>query len=118
MTQTKLTNPNIYSSVNKRHLKKQIIEQKNKLREFLQSHPDTTFNSQSLSTVTGYPSKKTCVELRKALAELIDEGMPIISNDDGYKLTTNPDDIIKCIQSLQRREQGIARRIKSLREHL
>lgn len=117
MAQTKL-NSNIYSSVNKRHLKQQTIDQKNKLREFLQSHPDTIFNSQSLATATGYPAKKTCVELRKALAELIDEGIPIISDDNGYKLTTDKDEIWKCIKSLEKRQQGISRRIKSLSEHL
>jgi hypothetical protein len=118
MAQTKLTNPNIYSSVNPRHIKPNLIHQKNALRTFLQSHPDTIFNSQSLATATGYSNKKTCVELRKAIAELIDEGQPIISNDDGYKLTTDKDEIRKCIQSLQKRELGIARRIKSLNKHL
>ena len=118
MMQTKLTNPRIYSSVNKRHIKSDLIHQKNALRSFLQSHPNTTFNSQSLATATGYSTKKTCVELRKAIAELIDEGQPIISNDDGYKLTTDKEEIMKCIQSLQRRELGISRRIKSLNKHL
>jgi biotin operon repressor len=99
-------------------LKQQTIDQKNKLREFLQSHPNTTYNSQSLATATGYPTKKTCVELRKALAELIDEGIPIISDDNGYKLTTDKDEIWKCIKSLEKRQQGISRRIKSLREHI
>ena len=117
MAQTKL-NQSIYSSVNKRHLKQQTIDQKNKLRSFLQAHLNTNYNSQTLATLTGYPTKKTCVELRKALAELIDEGMPIISNDDGYKLTTDKEEIRKCIQSLQKRELGIARRIKSLSKHL
>jgi hypothetical protein len=117
MAQTKL-NPSIYSSVNKRHLKQQTTDQKNNLREFLQSHPNITFNSQSLATATGYPNKNTCVELRKALAELIDEGMPIISDDNGYKLTTDKEEIRKCIFSLQKRELGIARRIKKLSEHL
>lgn len=115
--QTKL-NQSIYSSVNKRHIKKQTIEQKNKLREFLQTHPDTIYNSIQLAFATGYPANKTCVELRKALAELIDEGMPIISNDNGYKLTNNKQEITDCITSLQKREQGISRRIKSLRQHI
>jgi len=61
MAQTKLTNPNIYSSVNPRHIKPNLIHQKNALRTFLQNHPDTIFNSQSLATATGYSNKKTCV---------------------------------------------------------
>lgn len=79
------------------------------LCEYLESHKDTTFTAAHLAQECGFKRSPTEVQLRKAIAYLRDLGHPVVSNNDGFEYTTDPEKIAHCIQGLQNRIDGILR---------
>lgn len=84
------------------------------LKAFFQGVPETTYTAKELSRLTGFDTSGSCVQLRRAIKELIIEGSPIISDNNGFKLTNDPEQIKAYCQSLQHRIIGISNRINAL----
>lgn len=87
----------------------------NDLKTFLQENNGSFYTARNLSEMFGYKKSNTFVELRKAIAELIEiEGCPIIAHSKGFGWATHPNMIHKYVDGLRARMQGIQRRIEAL----
>ena len=96
---------------------KDLEEEKHRLLEYLRDNKGRFFKSKELASKTGFPISNTCVELRKAVTELIEEEKyPIITSSSGFAWASHPNQISYYIESLEARIKGINRRINSLNE--
>lgn len=94
------------------------VELRSGLKAFLMGVPETTYTAKDLARLTGFDTTGSCVQLRKAIKELIIDGTPIISNNEGFKLTSNPQEIRDYCLSLQHRIIGISNRINALMRNI
>lgn len=82
------------------------------LRIVLSENIGSFFTAKCLAGICNFPTKGSCVELRKAITELIEEeSLPIIATSDGFSWTKNSDDLRVYAESLRLRIKGLERRI-------
>lgn len=94
------------------------LELRIRLKTFLEQVPEVNYTALQLANLTGFEAKGSCVQLRKAIKELILEGMIIISTSEGFKLTKDPEQIRNYCLSLQHRIIGISNRINALMKNI
>jgi len=83
--------------------------------KFLRANREVFFRSKQIAKECGFPIKGTCVEVRKAITELIElDYQPIISTSKGYCYTRNYQRVVCYLDSLNNRKQGLHRRIKAI----
>lgn len=71
--------------------------------------------ARNISNMLGISSKDTAVHLRKIITELIEfDGIPIIANSRGFKLSNDKQQLIDYAESLSLRQKGIQRRIDGI----
>jgi hypothetical protein len=104
----------IYSSVPDDLQPTTTPEERIKIFEFFKAAKNTDwyFTAKELSRAYNYESNYNSVKVRKIITELIElQGAPIISNNKGYRLAKNKDELIKYHESLQKRLKGLQRRV-------
>lgn len=106
---------NVYSTV-------EVIEDReldptrNKIEEYLYDQ-DTPKTAREIAKATGYNTKGSQVELRKAIAELIEvDKVPIISLSNGFMIAHHPNQMRHYAKRLRERIMGIERRAKACEE--
>lgn len=106
----------IYCSVPNEAMQEVSID-RNIITEFLKRTPGTFYTAKQLANLTGYPTKGTQPELRKAITQLISlDGVPIVANSKGFGYPNSQHMIEHYIGQLEERKQGLQRRINHLRE--
>ena len=100
------------------NIERTSLELRSSLKAFLTSLPEVTYPAKDLARLIGFDTAGSCFQLRKAIKELIIDGTPIISSNEGFKLTNDPEQIKAYCQSLQRRIIGISNRINSLMRNI
>ena len=108
----------IYSTVP--NLKEVEQESKDALVGFLRNNQGRFYTARKLAAECGFPRTQTFPELRRAIKELVAEGNSIISTQAGFsyidiKTEGGRNMILKNIEHLEQRKQGIERSIQDLR---
>lgn len=106
---------NIYSSVEVIE-ERELDPQRNKIEDYLyeQEHPVT---AREIAKATGYNTKGSQVELRKAITELIEiDKVPIISLSNGFMIAHHPNQMRHYAKRLRERIMGIERRARVCEE--
>lgn len=104
---------NVYSSVPDKAFASHYGS-KEELKRVLSEVPGKFFSSRRLAKLTGYSDKGTCVDLRKAITELIEEERePIVSGPKGYAKAKGVNQLIFCRDALEQRRMGLDRRIEA-----
>ena len=106
---------NIYSSVEiLEH--RELDPQRKQIEDYLyeQDNPQT---AREIAKATGYNTRGSQVELRKAISELIEiDNVPIISLSNGFMIAHHPNQMRHYAKTLRERIQGIERRAKKCDE--
>lgn len=107
---------NIYSSVPEEAIR-EGEGSKVLLLQVLENNKGKFFPAKKLAEMSGYKTKGTQVELRKAITELIEiEGKPIVGNVKGFAYASCANMVRFYLEQLGQREMGLARRISKVQE--
>jgi len=108
----------IYSSVPDEFLDRNEKEFQTRqlILEFFKNNKDKFFKATKIAEIFSLPKKSTQVQVRHLITQLIEiDNQPIISSSKGFAYTDNPKLIFEYIESLERRNKGIVRRINKLK---
>jgi len=104
----------VYETVPEKELVK--FGNRNALLQFLEAESGKFFRARLLAGQFGFRTNGTQPELRKTIAEFIDQGFPIIATGQGFSWCNNKSQMLFYISQLESRKQGIERRIISLKK--
>jgi len=103
----------IYSTVPDEVLEDRSLDpERQKIFNFLaEAHGPKT--AREIAQQTGYPTRGTQVEVRKAITQLLEiDQKPIISVGKGFMIADHPNQMIRYAERLRERIQGIERRAR------
>jgi len=109
MTQSSLK---IYETIPEKDILDMPESSRYRILMFLKKKPDKIFNSRAIAKACGFPVKGSCVEVRKAVTELLElDRQPIISTGKGFCYTQSYQKVVCYLDSLNNRKQGLQRRL-------
>ena len=107
-----MTQLKIYETVHEKDMVDMPKSAKYRILLFLRKTPDKTYTSREIAKQCGFPVKGSCVEVRKAITELLEQDwQPIISTAKGFSYTQNYQKVVCYLDSLNNRKQGLQRRL-------
>jgi hypothetical protein len=100
----------VYTSVTSDLIRQNVPDSANILY-LLKYKPDHYFTAKKIAEILGFPSRGSCVEVRKAITELIERhGHPIVSDNHGFCYTHDKNKLVAYSNSLLLRQKGICKR--------
>lgn len=94
-----------------------MSDEKDRLTKYLSSNQGVFFTAKNLAKTTGFETTGTCRGLRRAIKELVEEEQrPIISTDSGFAWAEHPNQLLRYIERLEERRDGLQRRIEGVRQ--